>query len=51
VIGGSSPRARINGELKTVGDRVGKFFTVKSISTRSVELEDDGHRLFTIEMK
>ncbi len=51
VIGGSSPRARINGELKTVGDRVGKFFTVKAISTRSVELEDDGHRLFTIEMK
>ena len=51
VIGGATARARINGELKLVGDRAGKYFTVKAILSRSVELEDDGHRLFVLEIR
>lgn len=51
VIGGATARARINGELKVVGDRAGKYFTVKTISNRSVELEDDGHRAFVLEIR
>jgi hypothetical protein len=51
VMGGSPARARINGELKVVGDRAGKYFTVKTILSRSVELEDDGHRSFVLEIK
>ena len=51
VIGGATARARINGELKVVGDRAGKYFTVKTILSRSVELEDDGHRAFVLEIR
>lgn len=50
LMGGNPPRARVNGDLKTIGDRAGKFFTIKSISGRSIELEDDGNRIFTLEL-
>ncbi len=42
VLGGSRPVARINGNVFRVGDTVAKYFTVKSIQGRSVELEIDG---------
>jgi len=50
LMGGNPPRARVNGDLKTIGDRAGKFFTIKSISGRSIELQDDGNRIFTLEL-
>ncbi len=42
VLGGSRPVARINGNVFRVGDTVAKYFTVKSIHGRSVELDVDG---------
>ena len=50
VLGGSTPRARINGQLVAAGERVGSFFTLKVIHGRSVELEAEG-RLFVLEME
>jgi hypothetical protein len=49
VLGGGRGRARINGQLVGVGDRVGDFFILKTIHGRSVELEAEG-RLFHLEM-
>lgn len=44
VLGGSQPVARINGSLYRLGDKVGKFHTLKAINSlkRSVDLECDG---------
>ncbi len=42
VLGGQRPVARINGEVFRVGDTVAKFFTVKAIHGRSVDLDVDG---------
>ena len=50
VMGGSKPIARINGTLFSVGDRVGKFFTLIEVHARSVELEIDGGRRLTLEL-
>lgn len=42
VLGGTVPVARVSGETVRVGDSVGEFFTVKSITGRTVTLEADG---------
>lgn len=42
LMGGRVPMARIDGQLVRVGDRVGDFFTVTSITGRTVELECEG---------
>lgn len=47
VMAGRVPVARISGEMVKVGDKVGEFFTVKSIGGRSVELTADD-QTFTI---
>lgn len=49
VLNGTRPVARINGTVFRVGDTVEDYFTIKSISGRSVELEVDDE-LFTIDM-
>jgi hypothetical protein len=50
VVGGSRPRARINGQLVGVGERVGEFFIVKAIHGRAVDLDAEG-KLFTLQME
>lgn len=42
VVGGSTPVARISGQLVRVGETVGEFFTVSAISGRRVDLVADG---------
>ncbi|MBL8747177.1 MAG: hypothetical protein JNK58_12585 [Phycisphaerae bacterium] len=49
LLGGQVPMARIDGQLVRVGDRVGEFFTVRSISGRVVELECEGE-VFSLTM-
>lgn len=52
VIGGSQPVARINNKLYKIGDKVGKFHTLKDINSlqRRVELEADG-QIVTLAME
>ncbi|CAN5839549.1 hypothetical protein BH11PLA1_BH11PLA1_18960 [soil metagenome] len=49
VVGGGRPIARISGKVYRVGDLVSDYFTIKTISGRSIEVEADGE-LFVIEM-
>ncbi|MGD9690600.1 MAG: hypothetical protein AB7K52_13020 [Phycisphaerales bacterium] len=42
VLGGRPPLARVSGNLVRVGDTLGKFFKVKAIHGRTVDLECDG---------
>lgn len=42
LMGGRVPMARIDGELVRIGDRLGEYFTVRSITGRMVELECEG---------
>lgn len=41
VMAGRVPLARISGEMVKVGDKIGQYFTVKSIDGRSVEIAAD----------
>lgn len=49
LMGGRVPMARIDGQLVRVGERVGEFFTVTSISGRTVDVECEGEE-FSIVM-
>jgi hypothetical protein len=49
VMAGRVPVARISGEMVKVGDRVGEFFTVKSIDGRAVEIAADD-QVFVLSM-
>lgn len=48
IMGGSTPVARLSGELYRVGDAVGEF-TVTAIRAREVDLESDG-QIYTLSL-
>ena len=50
VVGGRVPVARISDQVVRVGDPVGEFFTVKSITGRSVELKAEDGQLFILQL-
>lgn len=50
IMGGSSPMALIDGNLFRAGDRLGEFFTVKSINNRSVTLTTEDGRTYEMSL-